>query len=148
MAEKEKKDEQQTEKPLDKMTVAELREIAKEIPDVKGVSSMKKDQLLAVIKEARDIVEEAPAEKKPAEKKPAKKKTAEKKTAEKKQAPKKTAKKKSSPSVKEMTVKEMKAEVVRLRAEKEELHKEYDRKKIDAIRRRINRIKKKTRKAA
>ena len=133
MAEKEKKDEQQTEKPLDKMTVAELREIAKEIPDVKGVSSMKKDQLLTVIKEAQGKVEEAPAEEKPAKKK---------------QATKKKAKKKSSPSVKEMTVKELKVEVVRLRAEKEELRKEGDRKKIDAIRRRINRIKKKTRKAA
>ena len=128
MAEKEKKDEKQTEKPLDKMTVVELREIAKQIPDVTGVSGMKKDQLLAIVKEARGIEEE----------KPAKKKTAKKKT----------AKKKSSPSVKEMTVKELKAEVVRLRAEKEELRKEGDRKKIDAIRRRINRIKKKTRKAA
>ena len=128
MAEKEKKDEQQTEKPLDKMTVAELREIAKEIPDVKGVSSMKKDQLLAVIKETQDIVEEAPVEKKPVEKK--------------------TAKKKSSGPIKEMTVKELKAEIARLRAEKEELRKEGDRKKIDAMRRRINRMKKKTRKAA
>ena len=52
MAEKEKKDEQQTEKPLDKMTVPELRAKAKEIPDVTGVSGMKKDQLLAIIKEA------------------------------------------------------------------------------------------------
>ena len=128
MAEKEKKDEQQTEKPLDKMTVAELREIAKEIPDIKGVSSMKKDQLLAVIKEGQDIVEKAPAEKK--------------------QAPKKTAKKKSSVPIKEMTVKELKAEIARLRAEKEELYKDGDRKKIDAMRRRINRMKKKTRKAA
>jgi hypothetical protein len=128
MAEKEKKDEQQTEKPLDKMTVVELREIAKQIPDVTGVSGMKKDQLLAIVKEARGMEEEKPAKKKPAKKK--------------------TAKKKSSPPVKEMTVKELKAEVVRLRAEKEELRKEGDRKKIDAIRRRINRIKKKTRKAA
>jgi hypothetical protein len=128
MAEKETKDKQQTEKPLDKMTVIELREIAKQIPDVTGVSGMKKDQLLAIVKEARGIEEEKPAKKKPAKKK--------------------TAKKKSSPSVKEMTVKELKAEVVRLRAEKEELRKEGDRKKIDAMRRRINRIKKKTRKAA
>jgi hypothetical protein len=128
MAEKETKDKQQTEKPLDKMTVVELRETAKQIPDVTGVSGMKKDQLLAIVKEARGIEEEKPAKKKPAKKK--------------------TAKKKSSPSVKEMTVKELKAEVVRLRAEKEELRKEGDRKKIDAIRRRINRMKKKTRKAA
>jgi len=133
MAEKEKKDEQQTEKPLDKMTVPELRAMAKEIPDVTGVSGMKKDQLLAVIKEAQGIVEEAPAEKKPAEKK---------------KAPKKTVKKKSSAPVKEMTVKELKTEIAKLRAEKEELRKEGDRKTIDALRRRINRMKKRTRKAA
>jgi len=124
MAEKEIKDEQQTEKPLDKMTVVELREVAKKIPDVKGVSGMKKDQLLAIIKEARGIAEEKPAKKK------------------------KTAKKKSSGPMKEMTVKELKEEIIRLRAEKEELRKDGDRKKIEIIRRRINRMKKKTRKAA
>ena len=123
MAEKEKKEKQQTEKPLDKMTVVELREVAKKIPDVTGVSGMKKDQLLALIKEAQGIEEEKPAKKK-------------------------TAKKKSSGPIKEMTVKELKAEIVRLRAEKDELRKEGDRKKIDAMRRRINRMKKKTRKAA
>lgn len=124
MAEKEIKDEQQTEKPLDKMTVVELREVAKKIPDVKGVSGMKKDQLLAIIKETRGIAEEKPVKKK------------------------KTAKKKSSGPWKEMTVKELKEEITRLRAEKEELRKDGDRKKIEIIRRRINRMKKKTRKAA
>ena len=124
MAEKETKDKQQTEKPLDKMTVVELREIAKQIPDVTGVSGMKKDQLLAIVKEARGIEEEKPAKKK------------------------KTAKKKSSGPRKEMTVKELKEEIARLRAEKEELRKDGDRKKIEIIRRRINRMKKKTRKAA
>jgi len=123
MAENKIKDEQQTEKPLDKMTVVELRKVAKEIPDVTGVSGMKKDQLLTIIKEARGIEEKAPAKKK-------------------------KAKKKSSGPVKEMTVKELKAEIVKLRAEKKELCKEGDRKKIDAMRRRINRMKKKTRKAA
>jgi hypothetical protein len=124
MAEDEKKDEQQTEKALDKMTVVELREIAKKIPDVTGVSGMKKDQLLTIIKEDRGIKEEPPAKKK------------------------KTAKKKSSGPMKEMTVKELKAEIVRMRAEREEMRKEGDRKKIEIIRRRINRLKKKTRKAA
>ena len=123
MAEKEKKDKQQTEKPLDKMTVVELREVAKNIPDVTGVSGMKKDQLLALIKEAQGIEEKAPVKKK-------------------------KAKKKSSGPIKEMTVKELKAEITRLRAEQDELRKEGDRKKIDAMRRRINRMKKKTRKAA
>ena len=133
MAENEIQDEQQTEKPLDKMTVAELREIAKEIPGVKGVSSMKKDELLAAIKGAPDVVEEKPAEKKPAEAK---------------KTPKKTVKKKSSGPPKKMTVKELKEEIARLRVEKEELRKSGDRKEIKAMRRRINRMKKMTRKAA
>jgi hypothetical protein len=47
-----------------------------------------------------------------------------------------------------MTVKEMKEEIVRLRAEKEAIRKEGDKKKIEIIRRRINRLKKMTRKAA
>jgi len=52
------------EKPLDKMTVLELREIAKEIPDVTGVTAMKKDQLLSIIKKHRGIEEEKPGGKK------------------------------------------------------------------------------------
>ena len=56
MAEEVKNEKQQTEKALDKMTVVELREAAKkEIPDIKGVSGMKKDQLLEVMKEAKGI---------------------------------------------------------------------------------------------
>jgi len=52
------------EKHLDKMTVLELREIAKEIPDVTGVTAMKKDQLLSIIKKHRGIEEEKPSGKK------------------------------------------------------------------------------------
>ncbi len=55
MAEKKKKEG--AEKPLDKLTVIELREIAKSIPDVVGVHGMNKGDLLAVIKEARGIKE-------------------------------------------------------------------------------------------
>jgi cell division protein FtsX len=53
------------------MTVAELREQAKKIPDVKGVSSMKKDELVEL------LVKAVPGEKtKPAKaEKPAKEKT-------------------------------------------------------------------------
>jgi hypothetical protein len=118
-------EEKQEEKPLDKMTVIELREAEKkEIPDITGVSGMKKEQLLKVLKEARGIEEKAPAKKKK------KKKT-------------------SAPgSTKEMSVKEMKEEIVRLRAERESIRKEGDKKKIEIIRRRINRLKKMTRKAA
>jgi hypothetical protein len=46
------------EKPLDKMTVTELREIAKEIPEITGAHGMKKPDLLAAIKEAKGIVDE------------------------------------------------------------------------------------------
>jgi hypothetical protein len=99
MAEDIKKEEKQVEKPLDKMTVVELREVAKE---------------------ARGIKDEAPAKKK-------------KKTA----GPKKA-----------MSVKEMKQEIIRLRAERETLRQEKDKNKLGIIRRRINRLKKMTRRAA
>ncbi|MCF8068522.1 MAG: Rho termination factor N-terminal domain-containing protein [Desulfobacterales bacterium] len=45
------------EKPLDKMTAIELREIAKQIPGVTGTSGMKKDELLSVVKKDRGIKE-------------------------------------------------------------------------------------------
>ena len=123
MAEEVKNDKQQIEKPLDKMTVVELREAAKkEIPGITGVSGMKKDQLLAVVKEARGIKDETPAKKK--------------------------KKKKTAGPKKEMTVKEMKQEVVRLRAEREAIRKDGDKKKLEIIRRRINRLKKMSRRAA
>jgi len=123
MAEEVKNDEQQTEKPLDKMTVVELREAAKEeIPGITGVTGMKKDELQAALKEARGIKDETPAKKKK------KKKTA---------GPKKV-----------MTVKEMKQEIVRLRTEREAIRQDGDKKKIEIIRRRINRLKKMTRKVA
>ena len=123
MSDTEKQQESQAEKPLDKMTVVELREAAKEeIPGITGVSGMKKDQLLQALKEARGIEDEV-------------------------QAPKKKKKKGAGPA-KAMTVKEMKEEIVRLRAEREVLREEKDKKKLAIIRRRINRLKKKTRKAA
>ena len=123
MAEEVKNDGQQAEKPLDKMTVVELREaLKKDAPDITGVTGMKKDQLLEALKEVRGIKD------KPAAKKKTKKKTA---------GPKK-----------EMTVSEMKQEIVRLRAERESIRQEGDKKKIEIIRRRINRLKKLTRKAA
>ena len=138
MAEEVKKDEQQNEKPLDKMTVVELREAAKkEIPDIKGVTGMKKDQLLEAVMEAQNSKDESPP-----------KKTTAKKAVPKKSAPKKSASKKTAGPKKEMTVSEMKQEIVRLRAERESIRQEGDKKKIEIIRRRINRLKKLTRKAA
>jgi len=52
------------EKPLEKLTVKELREIAAEIPHERAVHDMKKEELVAFIKEARGIKDEAPAKKK------------------------------------------------------------------------------------
>ncbi len=52
------------EKHLDKLTVKELREIAAEIPHERAIHDMKKEELLAFIKEARGIKEETPAKKK------------------------------------------------------------------------------------
>ncbi len=43
------------EKPLDKMTAKELREVAAEIPQITGVHGMNKEELLTGIKEARGI---------------------------------------------------------------------------------------------
>ena len=52
------------EKHLEKMTVIELREIAAEIPHEKAVHEMKKEELVAFIKEARGIKDEKPIKKK------------------------------------------------------------------------------------
>ncbi len=102
------------EKPLDKMTATELREIARAIPDVDGVHAMKKQDLLEVIKKARGIQDEKPAIK----------------------------------GAKEIDVKSLKESIARLKDEKAGAREAKDRKKVDIIRRRINRLKKRTRKAA
>jgi len=123
MAEDVKKEEKQAEKPLDKMTVVELREVAKvEIPGITGVIGMKKDQLLEAVREARGITAETPAQKK-------------------------TRKKTAGPR-RNMTGREMKQEIIRLRAERETVRQEKDKKKLEIIRRRINRLKKMSRRAA
>jgi len=49
-------------KPLDKMTVKELREVALELPQITGVHGMNKPELLAAVKEAKGI-EDAPVQK-------------------------------------------------------------------------------------
>ena len=46
------------EKPLDKMTVKELREIAHAITDLKGIHGMNKQDLLDAVKAHRGIKEE------------------------------------------------------------------------------------------
>ena len=49
-------------KPLEKMTVTDLREMAKEIPEITGVHGMKKEELIVAIKKSKGIVDE-PAKK-------------------------------------------------------------------------------------
>ena len=42
------------EKPLEKMTAKELREVALEIPEIEGVHAMKKEELLEAIEFAHN----------------------------------------------------------------------------------------------
>ena len=108
-----------TEKPVDKMTAPELREIAKEIPGVTGVHAMKKDELLAIVKEARGIKDEEPA------------------------------KKRAKKAVKvDLSVTELKKKIAEFKTQKGAAIGEKDKKKTNILRRRINRAKKMTRKAA
>ncbi len=107
------------EKPLEKMTAPELKEVAKQIPGLTGVHAMKKADLIDVIKEYYGIEEEVPAK--------GKKKKAEKRIA---------------------SVKELKAKIIQLREKKEAARATKDRKNIEILRRRINRLKKQTRKVA
>jgi len=46
------------EKPLNRMTIKELREIALKIPDVQGVHGMNKEELLVLLKDYFGIKEE------------------------------------------------------------------------------------------
>ena len=45
-------------KPLEKMTVKDLRELAKDMPGITGVHGMKKDELIVAIKEVMGIKDE------------------------------------------------------------------------------------------
>lgn len=114
-----KEERQELKKPLEKMTVKELREVALEIPGATGVTSMKKEDLLDIIKKDRGIEDEKPAQEK------------------KKKSAKPTA-----------SVKELKKKIVQFRLDKQKVRKTKDRKKVDILRRRINRLKKQTRKVA
>jgi len=47
------------EKPLEKMTAKELRDVALTIPEITGVHGMNKEEVLAAIKKARGIKEDS-----------------------------------------------------------------------------------------
>lgn len=106
-------------KPLDKLTAPELREVAMEIPGVTGVHAMKKEELLPIIREYYGIEDEMPEK--------GKKKKAQKQG---------------------VSVSELKSKMMQLREKKKEVQVAKDRKEADILRRRINRLKKMTRKVA
>jgi protein-arginine kinase activator protein McsA len=114
------KQEETAEKPLDKMTATELREFAleKKLEGLTGVHAMKKEELLKGIKEALGIQEEEPAKKS-------------------KRAPKK-----------EVNVKDLKQKIDQLKEQKQEAVSSADKKKAKILRRRINRLKKQTKRTA
>jgi len=99
------------EKPLEKMTAKDLREIAKEIPEISGVHGMNKAELISAIKQSRGISEEK--------------------------------KGKSDTSVREI-----KKKIRELKSQQQKAHEENDAKAAAICRRRISRLKKKTRRAA
>ena len=106
-----KKKKKIEEKPLDKMTAKELRDVAREIPEITGVHGMNKAELIGSIKKARGIED--------------------------------TPKKKADASVREI-----KSKIRELKAEREAFLKADNKKMAIISRRRISRLKKKTRKAA
>jgi hypothetical protein len=99
------------EKPLEKMTAKELRDVAMTIPEISGVHGMNKEEVLAAIKKARGIKED-----------PGKKG--------------------------DRSMRELKKHINALREKKLEAREKKDKKAINQLRRRISRLKKKTRKAA
>ena len=109
------------EKPLEKMTAKELREMALGLPGVHGVHAMKKEELITAIRAAKGITEPEPKR--------------EKKVFVKKERV-------------ILTVAQLKQKVKELRAKREELLQQKDLKSAYILRKRISRLKKKTRRAA
>ena len=126
-----------TEKPLEKMTVKALREIAKEIPEITGVHGMKKEELLVAINEVRGAnAETAEADSVPAE-------TVEAETVKADKVIKaKPVKKTGSPAG------EIKKQIKALKAQRQAALETQDRKMATVYKRRISRLKKQSRKAA
>jgi hypothetical protein len=100
-----------TEKPLEKMTSKELREVALTISEITGVHGMNKGELVSAIKKARGIEE--------------------------------TTKKKASKDVREI-----KKKIQAYKLKRKEALEQKDARMATIFRRRISRLKKKTRQAA
>jgi len=107
------------EKPLEKLTAKELREMALGLSGIEGVHAMKKEDLLVAIRKAKGIPE------------PEK----EKKTGVKKEKV-------------VLTVAQLKQKVKELKAKREEILQQKNVKMANILRKRIIRLKKMTRRAA
>jgi hypothetical protein len=112
------KEKEHDEKHLEKLTIKELREIAMGIPHSTAVHDMKKEEVIAFIKEARGIKDETPIKKK-----------------------KKTGKIK-------MTKAELKAKIRELKGLRLQAIEEKDSKKTILLRHKVSRLKKKSRRIA
>ncbi len=112
-----------TAEELQHMTVKELRELAKELPGATGIHAMKKDELVTLLSSGKSSGE-----------------TASKPTASPKKAKQPQAEKKP------LTKGEIKSLLGELRQAKESALAAKDKGKIEMLRRRINRLKKQTRK--
>ena len=99
------------EKPLEKMTAKELRDVGKQLPEITGVYGMNKAELVSAIKKARGIEEDVG--------------------------------KKADTSVREI-----KKKIKALKTEREMAINNKDEKMAKIYRRRISKLKKKTRRAA
>jgi len=126
------------ENPLEKMTVKALREIGKEIPEITGVHGMKKEELIVAIKEARGIKDEPVQE------------TKDEPVQETKDEPGKEAKGiKDEPAKKQgVRVSDLKKKISATKAQRRAAIEAKDKKMATIYKRRISRLKKKSRKAA
>jgi hypothetical protein len=109
------------EKPLEKMTATELREMALGLPGIQGVHAMKKEELITAIRAAKGIPEPEPKKEK-----------------------KMVAKKEKVV----LTAAQIKQKAKELRAKREELLQQRNLEMAEILRKRISRLKKKTRRAA
>ncbi len=136
-----------TEKPLEKMTVKALREIAKEIPEITGVHGMKKEELIVAINEVRGAKEETVKEE------TVKEETVKEETVKEETVKEETVK--TDKSIKATPVKkaggargEIKKQIKTLKAQRQTALEAQDKKMATVYKRRISRLKKKSRKAA
>ena len=109
------------EKPLEKMTAKELREMAPGLPGVHGVHAMKKEELIAAIRTARGMTEPEPKKEKHI-----------------------VAKKEKII----LTPSQLKQKAKELRVKREEILQQKNWKMAEILRKRISRLKKMARRAA